>query len=78
MTLLFLSAIEANFNIRSVGSGNSPNGLYVAAHVGGIGVNGDDSGWVTVPEPTTMIAGGLLLLPFAASTIRFMRKNRAA
>jgi len=31
-----------------------------------------------VPEPTTMIAGALLLLPFAASSIRFIRKNRAA
>jgi hypothetical protein len=30
-----------------------------------------------VPEPTTMIAGALLLLPFAASTVR-LRKNRAA
>jgi len=33
---------------------------------------------VVVPEPTTMIAGALLLLPFGASTIRFLRKNRTA
>ena len=33
---------------------------------------------VPVPEPTTVIAGALLLLPFAASTVRFMRKNRKA
>jgi hypothetical protein len=31
-----------------------------------------------VPEPTTMIVGALLLLPFAASTLRMVRKNRAA
>jgi hypothetical protein len=31
-----------------------------------------------VPEPTTMIAGALLLLPFGASTLRVLRKNRAA
>jgi hypothetical protein len=31
-----------------------------------------------VPEPTTMIAGALLLLPFGASTLRFVRKNRTA
>lgn len=31
-----------------------------------------------VPEPTTMIAGALLLLPFGASTLRFFRKNRTA
>ena len=32
---------------------------------------------VPVPEPTTMIAGALLLLPFAASTMRFMRRRKA-
>jgi hypothetical protein len=31
-----------------------------------------------VPEPTTIIAGALLLLPFGASTLRVFRKNRAA
>jgi hypothetical protein len=31
-----------------------------------------------VPEPTTMLAGALLLLPFGASTIRILRRNRAA
>jgi hypothetical protein len=31
-----------------------------------------------IPEPTTMIAGALLLLPFGASTIRILRKIRAA
>jgi hypothetical protein len=31
-----------------------------------------------VPEPTTMIAGALLLLPFGASTLRMLRKSRKA
>ena len=31
---------------------------------------------VLVPEPTTMIAGALLLLPFGASTLRILRRNR--
>lgn len=31
-----------------------------------------------VPEPSTVIAGALLLLPFGASTLRKMRKARAA
>jgi hypothetical protein len=31
-----------------------------------------------VPEPTTVIAGALLLLPFGASTLRSLRKNRKA
>jgi hypothetical protein len=33
---------------------------------------------VAVPEPTTMIAGALLLLPFGASTLRILRRNRMA
>jgi hypothetical protein len=41
------------------------------------GVTGDAYVQV-VPEPTTMIAGALLLLPFGASTIRMLRKNRTA
>jgi hypothetical protein len=31
----------------------------------------------TVPEPTTMIAGALLLLPFGVSTLRILRKKAA-
>ena len=31
-----------------------------------------------VPEPTTMIAGALLLLPFGMSTLRMLRKSRTA
>jgi hypothetical protein len=31
-----------------------------------------------VPEPTTVIAGALLLLPFGASTLRILRRSRAA
>jgi hypothetical protein len=31
-----------------------------------------------IPEPSTLIAGGLLLLPFGASTLRFIRKNKTA
>lgn len=29
-----------------------------------------------VPEPTTVLAGALLLLPFGASTLRILRRNR--
>lgn len=31
-----------------------------------------------IPEPTTMVAGALLLLPFGVSTLRMLRKNRTA
>jgi hypothetical protein len=33
---------------------------------------------IVVPEPTTVVAGALLLLPFGASTLRILRKNRVA
>jgi hypothetical protein len=36
-----------------------------------------DAVHLPVPEPTTIIAGGLLLLPFGASTLRIVRRNRA-
>jgi len=41
---------------------------------------GDVSGSATivVPEPTTMISGVLMLLPFGMNTLRILRKNRAA
>jgi len=31
-----------------------------------------------VPEPSTVVAGALLLLPFGVSTMRILRKNKAA
>ena len=31
----------------------------------------------SVPEPTTMIAGALLLLPFGVSTLRLLRRRTA-
>jgi hypothetical protein len=33
---------------------------------------------VIVPEPTTVVAGALLLLPLGASTLRVLRRNRIA
>jgi len=32
----------------------------------------------SVPEPTTLISGVLMLLPFGASTMQILRRNRAA
>jgi hypothetical protein len=45
-----------------------------------VDVNAQELLWnvTPVPEPATVIAGSLLLLPFGASTIRFIRKNRKA
>ena len=44
-------------------------------------IDGDTASGIAtyaVPEPTTVLAGALLLLPFGASTIRFLRKSRTA
>ena len=51
-----------------------------------ITITGSDTGAVfsrisvvpVVPEPTTIIAGALLLLPFGASTLRALRRRRAS
>ena len=45
---------------------------------GSVDINSITVGAYEVPEPTTMVAGALLLLPFGASTIRRMRKTRMA
>jgi hypothetical protein len=37
----------------------------------------DDVQLVAVPEPTTVIAGALVLVPFAASTLRMVRRRKA-
>jgi hypothetical protein len=50
--------------------------IYVDPSYNGPG--GHATFWSPVPEPTTMIAGALLLLPFGASTLRMLRKNRTA
>jgi hypothetical protein len=41
-----------------------------------IGATANFDSLTVVPEPTTMIAGALLLLPFGASTLRMLRKTR--
>ena len=51
--------------------------LYTVNGSGQISVY-NQSQLAMVPEPTTMIAGALLLLPFGASTLRILRKNRTA
>lgn len=66
---------STQFLALSAGGGNSPDGLYAAAHVQGIGADGEGSGWVTVPEPSTYLAAALLLLPFGLSAIRVLRKQ---
>lgn len=39
---------------------------------------GSEGHTTSVPEPSTIVAGALLLLPFGVSTVRILRKNRTA
>lgn len=53
------------------------NGAYgVADMVLGVPGGNQDQLVIVVPEATTIIAGALLLLPFGASTLRILRRNR--
>jgi hypothetical protein len=51
--------------------------FFVTSEYGGfITISQVSQSFHQVPEPTTMIAGALLLLPFAASTLRILRKRQ--
>ena len=70
-----------NYNLSVYNPFTSTGGYYDAANAN-LG-NGATLTEVTltltaVPEPTTMIAGALLLLPLGASTLRILRKSRMA
>src|SRR5262245_20637659 len=59
--------------------GPNGDGLIIAAHVFVVNPSGGGAlatGFATVPEPTTLVAGALLLLPFGASTIRVLRNRK--
>jgi len=65
-------------NAENSGSSGSPTGGFQIVEAKRnqrkTTANGDD-GLIPVPEPAIVIAGARLLLPFGASTIRFIRKR---
>jgi hypothetical protein len=84
-TILILS--DGNLQLDGNATSTSSENLAVwipdaltGPHENQVGSVGDpDYGdWVAVPEPSTIIASTLLLLPFGASTLRLLRKNRTA
>jgi len=65
-----VSAFGAGAYVTLYSQFGNPPGTY--------GSNDGFEEWsATVPEPTTMIAGALLLLPFGASTLRVLRNRKA-
>jgi len=58
--------------------GLNSGGFEVGLHVQSIGPNEGSDSYVTapVPEPTTVLAGLFLLLPFGITTMRFLRRRK--
>jgi hypothetical protein len=63
------------FNVIALNLFNGSDAQHVT--IGGVtyNLNQDILAISVVPEPTTIVAGALLLLPFGASTLRILRKN---
>jgi len=56
-----------------------PNGVISSTTEQGVTDNTTLTGaWVPVPEPSTVLAGALLILPMGAGMLRVLRKNRMA
>jgi hypothetical protein len=74
-----LANVSAGIQTVSFSFAGSPESLAQLA-AGGVtdGFSGQISSTSPVPEPTTVIAGALLLLPLGLSTLRIIRKNSAA
>ena len=52
-----------------------PDAIFYAAHVQGIGADGGDNGWVTVPEPSTMVLLGFSLIGLAGLGRRKFKRS---
>jgi hypothetical protein len=79
--LTLLAGKNGNLNMTFQFSGTSPN--LTSIYAGNTGVNtASYSGSISstavsgVPEPSTIVAGAMLLLPFGVSTIRIIRNRQ--
>jgi hypothetical protein len=73
-TTSFVGNILADTSI-TLGTGASLSGRALALNAA---VTLDDNVITAVPEPSTLISGALLLLPFGASLCRILRRNQTA
>ena len=74
------SKVGTEVNLWGTSSGVNGYTFYGYTAAGGYNPTTTGGAAITptpVPEPTTMIAGALLLLPFGASTLRILRKRTA-
>jgi hypothetical protein len=60
---IFVTQYPADFNTALQTDGKTQGAL--------------STGYASTPEPTTLIAGALLLLPFGASTLKIVRRKKA-
>ena len=80
----FVALAESALSLNDTTILNNAAGAYgvVALDLGGSDPAQDqlavDAAVVPVPEPTTVVAGALLLLPFGVSALRILRRNRTA
>jgi hypothetical protein len=65
------------FGPNGEGSGSGCSSPWYE-HLARLGYDPAKHGVTECPEPTTMIAGALLLLPFGVSALRMLRKSRKA
>ena len=72
----FVTTAETALSLNDTTIKNNANGAYgvEVLNLGAAGTVQDQL--VIVPEPTTVLAGALLLLPLGASTLRILRRNR--
>jgi hypothetical protein len=67
------------YSLFPLGAPPNADENYFNVHADGVHPAGPGFGnWAPVPEPTTIIGGALLLLPFGLSTLRLLRRNRTA
>jgi len=74
-----LNFYSADGNIYNLSTGNTPvgGGYYDTISTASVAGTPVTLTLTAVPEPTTMVAGALLLLPFGASTLRVLRRRTA-
>jgi hypothetical protein len=83
-TLSATAPTLVNFNylgidsVQFISSGGTPHGGYDGTGTQFAMDNLTVNENAAVPEPTTVIAGAMLLLPFGLNTVRLLRKQRAA